>query len=283
MLQGKTYDQAKTAYLEAEKIKPSEQYPKDKIIEINDILASITKQKALDDQYKAALTKADQLLASKTYDQARLEYQNAGSIKPDENYPKEKIIEIDKIIADIAAINTLNENYKTAISKADQLFAAKSYDLSKSEYLKASELKPAEQYARTKIAEIEAALAAIAKQKALEEEYTATIVNADKLSVGKTYELAKAEYQKAVTLKPTEQYPKTKLAEIDKALADVARLKVIDEQYAAAIAGADKFLQGKTYDQAKTAYLEAEKIKPSEQYPKAVSYTHLTLPTNREV
>ena len=189
-------------------------------------------------------------------------------MKPAETYPALKIAEIDKILADIAAAKTLDENYKSAISKADQLLTAKTYDLAKAEYTKASELKPAEQYPKTKISEIDASLAAIAKQKALDEEYTATIVSADKLLADKSYEQAKTEYLKAGALKATEQYPKTKLAEIEKALTDIARLKAIDDQYAAAIAGADKLMQAKTYDQAKTAYLDAGKIKPSEQYPK---------------
>ncbi|MCX6305613.1 MAG: hypothetical protein NT040_11645 [Bacteroidetes bacterium] len=264
----KSFAPAKAEYLNAASIKPQESYPKDKISEIDAALAAIAAAKALDDKYTGIITNADKLLASKSYDQARLDYQGAGNVKPAENYPKEKIAEIDKILAEIAAAKTLDENYKASIAKADLLLAAKTYEPAKTEYLKAAGLKPDEQYPKTKIAEAEAALAAIAKQKALEDEYAATIASADKLLLEKSYEPAKADYQKAGLLKPADQYPKTKIAEIDRALADVARLKAIDEQYAAAIAGADKLFSDKSYDQAKTAYLEAGKIKPAEQYPK---------------
>jgi len=268
LLTQKSYTPARNEYVNASSLKPQEGYPKEKISEIDKILSDLASAKALDDKYAGIIANADKLLVAKTYEQARVEYQNAANTKPAENYPKDKIAEIDKILADLVALKTLDENYKTSIAKADQLLAAKTFDPAKSEYLKASGLKPAEQYPKTKIAEIDAALAAIARQKALEEEYSETIAGADKLIAEKSYEQAKSEYQKAAGLKPAEQYPKTKLAEIEKALADVARLKAIDEQFAAAVAGADKLMQAKTYDQAKIAYLEAGKIKPDAQYPK---------------
>ncbi len=264
----KSYAPAKAEYLNATAIKPAESYPKEKIKEIDDILAALAAAKALDDTYNGMIAAADKLLAAKTYEQAKLEYQNAGSIKPAENYPKDKIAEIEKILADLAALKSLDENYKATIARADQLLATKTWENAKAEYGKAVELKPAEQYPKTKIGEIDAALAAIAKQKALDEEYAATIANADKLLSERSYDQAKTEYGKAGALKPGEQYPKTKLGEIDKALADVARMKAIDDQYATAISNADKLLASKTYDQAKTAYTDAGKIKPAEQYPK---------------
>ncbi len=268
LLAQKSYPEARAGYVNASSLKPAEGYPKDKIVEIDAILDGIAAAKALNDQYAGIIANADKLLSAKTYDQARTEYQNASGVKPAETYPTLKIAEIDKILADIAAAKTMDENYKAAILKADQLLAAKTYDAAKAGYTKAAELKPDEQYPKTKIAEIDAALAAIAKQKALEDDYAATIINADKLLAEKSYDQAKSEYQKAGVLKPAEQYPKTKLAEIEKSLADVARLRALEDQYAAAIAGADKLFNDKTYEEAKAAYLEAGKIKPSEQYPK---------------
>lgn len=266
---GKSYDLSKEQYQSALVIKPAEQYPKDKIEEIGKVLAELAGIRDRDEKYAAAVANADKLLLQKSYEPARTEYLNASSIKPQERYPKDKIAEINTALADIAAaIKALDDNYTAAVARGDQLLSAKSYEPAKAEFVKASELKPAEQYPKGKIAEIETALAAIAKQKAIDDEYAATIVNADKLLAEKAYEPAKTEYQKAGALKAAEQYPKTKLAEIERALADAARLKAIEDQYTTAIAGADKLFQDKNYDQAKTAYQEAGKIKPAEQYPK---------------
>jgi tetratricopeptide (TPR) repeat protein len=267
LLSQKSFNPAKAAYLNALSVKPQESYPKEKIAEIEAALVALATAKELDDKYNGIIANADKLLTSKTYDQAKAEYQNAGKLKPSETYPSQKIAEIDKILSEIAAAKTLDENYLAAVTSADKHLLEKNYDLAKSEYSKASTIKPAEKYPITKIAEIDAALNLIAKQKALEEEYAAIIAGADKLLSDKVYEQAKIEYQKAVALKADDPYPKGKLAEIEKALSDIARLRAVDEQYAAAIAGADKLLQEKSYEQAKTSFIEAGKIKPAEKYP----------------
>ena len=268
LLLQKSYAPARTEYTNASSIKPDESYPKEKMAAIDKILSDLAEAKALEDKYTGIIVAADKLLAAKTYDQARAEYQKAVEVKPEAAYPKEKMAAIDKILSDLAALKSLDENYKAGIAKADQYLSEKSYDLARSEYAKASGLKPAEQYPKTKITEIDGILAAIAKQKALDDEYAADISNGDKLLADKSYDLAMVEYKKATALKTSEQYPKTKLAEIEKVMTETARLKAIDDQYNAAITAADKLLQDKAYDQAKSSYLDAGKIKPSEQYPK---------------
>ncbi len=268
LLTDKSYAAAKTQYQSASALKPAEEYPKGRIKEIDAAMADLAKQKALDDQYAASIAKADKLLAAKTYDQAKAEYGTAGTLKPMETYPKEKIAEIDKMLGEIAAQKALDEQYKTVIAGADKLLAEKSWDPAKIEYNKAIGLKPAEQYPKDKLAEIDKALALIAEQKSKEEQYQTAIGSGDKLLAAKSYDPAKAEYQKALAVKPAEAYPKTKIAEIDKALADIAKQKALDDEYAATIADADKQLLAKTYETAKAGYTKASGLKPTEQYPK---------------
>jgi tetratricopeptide (TPR) repeat protein len=262
-------DEAKVKYQEAIAMKPAEQYPKTRITEIDAALAAAARQKALDDQYAAEIVKADQLLLEKSYDLAKSSYAAAGTLKPGEAYPKEKILEIDKTVASIiAAKKAIEDQYKGMITKADQLMTAKSYEQARTEYIAAGTLKPGEQYPKDKVIAIDGILEELARKKALDDEYAALIISADKLFGEKSFELARTDYQKASQLKPSEGYPKTRMTETEKALADVARRKAIDDQYAAALAEADRLFGEKTYDQAKTAYLDAGKIKPSEQYPK---------------
>jgi tetratricopeptide (TPR) repeat protein len=264
----KTWEQAKTDYTVATVIKPNESYPKDKIVEIDKIVADLAKQKAIDDQYAGIIANADKLLSAKTYAVARTEYGKATDLKPSEEYPKTKIAEIDKILGDIAAAKLREEQYKALIDKADKLLADKSYEPAKTEYQNAIALKPTEAYPKGKIEEIDKVLAGIAKKKALDDQYASTITDADKLLADKSYEPAKAGYQKASQLKPEEKYPKDRIAEIDLALANLAKQKALDDQYNAVIAKADKLLQEKSYEQAKTEYTNAGNLKPAEQYPK---------------
>ena len=264
----KNWEQAKTDYNEASGIKPNETYPKDKIAEIIKIVADSENLKANEAKYAAILSGADKLLLAKSYDEAKTEYTRASGMKPGEAYPKDKISEIDKILADMAKKKSLDDQYASLITAADKFLGDKSYETAKTQYQSASVLKPEETYPKGKITEINQVLETLAKQKALDDQYTAKITAADKLFTEKSYTDAKSQYQLASTLKPDEKYPKDRITEIDNALKDLAKQKALDEQYAAAIAKADNSFAAKTWDQAKKDYGDASAVKPNEAYPR---------------
>ena len=272
----KDYTNARAAYTDALSIKPGEAYPKNKIVEIEKLIADAAKNAALEADYKAAIAKADAAFTAKNYDAAKISYTDALKLKPAEAYPKGKLDEITKLLADAAKNAELENKYKSAIQKGDAALSAKTYESAKAAYAEASGLKPAEKYPKDKIAEIDKILADIlAKEKAdkeLDDKYKAAIANADKSFASKLYTFAKPGYEEALKLKPNEAYPKTKIAEIDKILADLAAKegaeKAQKEKYDAAIAKGDKALAGKDYAGAKSAYNEALSVKSTEQYPK---------------
>jgi hypothetical protein len=269
LLVAKSYTEAKVQFGEALKVKPDEQYPKDRIADADKALAEIAKQKSLDDQYSGVLASADALLAQKSYPEARNEFTFALTLKPAENYPKEKIAGIDGILSDIAARKkALDDSYKVSIGKADQLLAAKTYEQAKNEYLNAGVLKPDERYPKLKVVEIDSVLAGIAKKKVFDDEYTKVVAEGDKLLAAASFAAARAAYQNAAVMKPAEQYPRQKIAEAEKGIADLDRKKATEERYATAIANADKLMGEKSYELARTAFVDAGKIKPAEQYPK---------------
>jgi hypothetical protein len=285
-LKAKTYPAAKTAYNEALAIKTDEQYPKDKIAEIDALIAKEMGAKELDEKYKTAITKADAALKLKSYDDAKSGYNDALGFKPAEAYPKTKLAEIDKALADLAAKEAadkdrlakekeLNEKYASAIAKADAAFGQKDYDAAKGAYSEASTLKPSEKYPKDKITEINSILAKEMGAKELEKKYADAISKGDAALSSKDFTAAKTQYTAALALKPSEQYPKDKLAEVEKELAAIAAAKdkdaaqkALEAKYAAAIAKGDKAMTAKTYDAAKSAYNEALAVKSGEQYPK---------------
>ncbi len=286
----KDYTTAKTQYTAALALKPTEQYPKDKLGEVDKALADLADaknkdaaQKVLDAKYTAAIAKGDKALAAKTYDAAKAAFNEALGIKPDEQYPKDKIAGIDQLLADAAgkdaASKELDAKYKAAIAKGDAALKTKSYDDAKAGYNEALGVKPTEAYPKTKLAEIDKAIAdaaakdaadkdRLAKEKEIGEKYAAAIAKADAALGAKDYETAKAGYTEASGLKPAEQYPKDKLAEINATLAKEMGAKELEKKYADAIAKGDAALGTKDYAVAKTQYTAALALKPIEQYPK---------------
>jgi tetratricopeptide (TPR) repeat protein len=278
-LSAKDYITAKAAYAEAKEIKPSEAFPKAKIIEIDKLLSDIASQKsteAKDQQYKDILSKADTYFSSKNYALSKLTYNEALNLKPNDSYPKAKIMEIDKILSE--SLNASNQKeidikYNTTLGMADAAFEKKDYSLAKNSYLKASEIKPTELYPKSKLDEI-SKLLAIATNATTENEnetkYKATIAKADKSFNLKDYSTAKPQYSEALKLKPLEQYPKDRIVEIEKiekSIKDALAQKENTQYYNEIIAIADSFFSKKEYVFAKLKYQEASDYKPTEKYP----------------
>ena len=123
---------AKLNQIEQEAIKKAEEEAKNKS----------AAESAAASKYEAAIIKGDAAFVKKDYVTARAAFTDALSIKPGEEYPKNKIIEIEKLIADAAKNAALEADYKAAIAKADAAFTGKNFDLAKISYTDALKLKP---------------------------------------------------------------------------------------------------------------------------------------------
>ena len=250
------YSKAKVEYEKASAMKESEEYPKQRIVEINQVLGD---QQVLDEQYTQAITEADNLYKQKVYNEALTRYQNAAELKPAEKRPKERIVEISALLA---VTQKEVEDYANAIKEGDNLFALKDYEKAKLAFMKAGNIKTDEQYPKDKIAEIEQI---ILTQKTAMAEYNKLIAAADRMMVSKEYGKAKAKYEEAQIVLPGEQYPKDKLEEIGQIT--LALELEVQNKYNDAITEADELMAVKDYEPAIMKYREALKYKQEEPYP----------------
>ncbi len=308
-LTSKEYEAAKTDYTAALELKATEQYPKDKLKEIEAALAELARKKAEDeaaelagkereDKYKSFVDAGDGAYSGKNYEEALKNYNSALGVKAEEQYPKDKIKEINEVLAEIArqkeeaanaelATKELDAKYTALLAVADKSFNSKSYDEAVRNYEAALEVKSEEEYPKTKIKEIEQILANIAKTKeedALSAEadrkkreyFDAVVAQADAELLSKNYSEAQNKYKEALGILSAEQYPKDKLKEIETILAkiqaekDNANLaeKELNDKYNKLIVEADNGLLSKNYSLAQTKYNAALGVKPTEQYPK---------------
>ena len=252
----KKYQEAKTAFEQAGKLKPEEVYPKNKIKEIEDLIA---KNEAAEKQYQDKIAKADKALSDEDYTTAKNSYAEAKKLKPTETYPQEKLTEIEGILAKLAKAE---ESYKAAIAKGDAAIGAEDFEGAKVAFNEALSIKADEQYPKDKLAEIETI---VLKNQKSEEEYKSAVQNGDDALSDKNYEKAKEFYNAASGIKPQEAYPKDKLAEIEKTLAAVAEK---EKAYNEAIAEGDQAMTSEELEKAKVSYTKASSLKPDVEYPK---------------
>lgn len=251
----KQYDVAKQHFQQAISVLPNETYPKEKIKEIDQILAENNKRK----QYEDLISLADKDFNINKYEEAKANYQKASVIYPNEQYPKEQINKIVQLIQDIAL---KRKQYDDAIAEADNAFNSKIYDKAKNYYQTASQIFPDEKYPKDRLLEINTLLSQMENaQKA----YSEAIAKADALFEKSNYQEARTYYTNASAIKPAEQYPKDKIAQIDKFLGDMQQK---ENDYKKAIEEGDKYLSQKSYNNAKTFYTNALAIFPDRSYPK---------------
>jgi tetratricopeptide (TPR) repeat protein len=264
----KQYESAKSNYQQATSIKPVEAYPKQKIAEIDGILAQLAQQRSkdLEANYQKAIAQADAAFNKKDYNPAKDAYKQALTFKPNEAYPTQKITEIDRLLADIAA---KKHAYDLAISRADNSFNESKWEAAKIDYQEALNLFPTEPYPQTRLNEIENRLLAqknaAEQQKAREKAYNQAISKGDSLFKLTKYPESKNSFNQALAIKNNEVYPKNKIAEIDNLM---AQQKLLDEKYAGFISTGDQLFLTSNYNEARENYVNASQLKQNETYPK---------------
>lgn len=268
------YTEAREQYREANYLFPKEQYPLDQITMINEILG-------IRDKYVKSVTRADQLLFEKDYEAALLEFRNAAAINPKEDYPLEKIKEIEAVMAaevkkqqelearQIAAENAAAEKAAAELAAAEAAKKAAEEEAARLAAEKAAAEKAAAELAAAEAAKkaAEEEAARIAAEKALDQQYGDVISGGDKALAAKEYQKALENYQQAASLKPQEEYPKGKIAEINNTLAEIAKQEEINKKYNELIASAGSYFDKGQFEEARAAYQQAGALKPSEEVP----------------
>ena len=150
LLAEEKYLLSKIAYEKALTIKPDKAYPAVKVKEIVRILAKIDFDR--NQKYNKAITAADKLYNSSDLIQALVQYKIALDIKTEENYPKNKIAEINTLIEE--ELKQIKEKYDLTIANADKLYAIKIYDKAIDSYREASNILQTETYPKEMISKI---------------------------------------------------------------------------------------------------------------------------------
>lgn len=252
LFRSEKYDEARVKYQEAAHIVPAEGYPAQKIKEIEGKEEELRKKQVA---YDDAVYRAAKYEKYRRFDEAIVEYEKALAIFPDRQEPRDAIAELQAKKEDFE--KAVNE-YDEVIANADRLFNLKYYENARSEYEKAAQARPDEEYPMVKMGEID-------KLLSKKNEYNTLVESADELYMNKSLQEAKVQYQAALKVYPSESYPKDMIGKINSTLQEQVGK---DELYAQAVKQADDFLSAKDYTNALTEYENAANLKPAESYPK---------------
>ena len=267
-------DEAESKYRQALVVKSTATYPGQQINAISSRRGEL-KQQAVRQRYDALISEAETAFVAKNYELAKSKYTAAQAVIPEETLPGRRINEIAQLQIKLAA-DALQLKYNQAIQQADNAFDQQQFVQAKTLYSEALKIKSDEAYPQEKINVIEGILIKQQQEKLLaaelEKKYNQTIQLADNYLNEKNYILAKSSYSEALSLKPGESYPQTKLSEISEIEAEIKRQeaerKRIETSYASAIRQADQLFRDEQYTSARGKYEEALSLKSQEIHPK---------------
>ncbi len=245
-------DGARAEFEKALALFPDRQLPKDKIAEIDKLLAAQESAKAYQDKIK----QADDLFDGAKYEEARKMYEQAAALDAKKTYPAERIAEIDKKLADMAANKEREAKYEAAINSANTLFNQAKWEEAKEKYREAMTYDATKTYPSERIAEIEKLMAnqqADAEKKAA---YEAAVKEADHLFNEAKWEEAAAKYREALSFDSEQKHPKDRLTEIDGLVAKKAEQDAKAAQIADLLSQGNQLYQSKELENAKGKFQE---------------------------
>ncbi len=288
------WTEARKSYNDAIKIK-NDKVPKEKLYEIDQLEANADKNR----EYKKILADADAKFNSKDYGVSIERYKAAAELFPNIAYPKDQIKKaqaaMDSALKGEAERQRIEKEYNEMMAIAGKNLADKKYQDALMNYKRAGDIKPDENEPKKKIQEINDILDELAKkdkdaQAQLEneklkkqKEYDGYVQAGDSRFGKRELEDAKEQYNNALGVFPDEQYPKSKIQEIDKLIADLAAEKATTEnkqkeeenerlrirkEFDDHIAKADGFFSAREFEKSREEYVLALGVLPDEKYPK---------------
>ncbi len=238
---------------------------------IDKITGTATVNSAANDaKYNAAISDANGLYGQKKYEEAMFKYEEALSYKQNDKYATDQIDLMDQLNQKAKTEQLVdqqeNQEYYDLIKAADVLRDQKKYQLAIEKYNEAT-AKRAEQYPKDQAAALQKIVDEEKKKAELDSKYKEAIQQADMFYNQKSWKAAKEKYLIAKDLKPAEQHPIIRLADIEKKMVAATAEKEKKQKYDEAVAVADNlFTEGKFAD-AKAKYAEALQFESAATYP----------------
>ena len=264
----KKYTEARQQYNMALKINPDDEYPKQKLGEIDKQEKLMAMAAQQDSAYNAVIAEADKLYTAGHYDLAIKKYTEAQAVKSMDSYPQQQIEQIQQFLVNAEKQRALDEKFGQAILLAGRLLKEDKLEESKKAYENALEMKPGDPLAQREIARIDSIVDARIKQQEMEKQYKALIAQADSLVELKEYDRAIAIYTQALDVNPKGQEADKKRLDARTLKASYERALALEAEYKKLIAEADKLYKEDNYELAKVEYEKALALKAGEEYPK---------------
>ena len=265
-LAASNFEVAKKKYEEAQLLDAASQVPKQKLIELGKKEAAANAEKDKNQKYQEAFNAGMAALGSKDYTAAKEKFLLATTTDNTKKEAKDKLAEVEKILADNAQAAAQKDKYDAAVKAGNDFLGQNKLAEAKKKFEEASALDPAQAFPKEKIQEIEGLIAKADKEKQINQ----LLADGSAALSKKDLNGAKGKFQQVLALDPSNNTASEKMTEILKLendqLGEAQKQAAFDKLKGEGMA----FQNQNKYTEAKQKYLEAKAIKSDEEVEKAI-------------
>lgn len=258
---------ARDIYQEASKLIPSEQYPKDQLVRIQEKLDAQKEQREQKQKYDDAIAKANEFYDAEEYEQAIAKYEEAISYESAATYPKERIDMAKAALEELKAAAEEEEQFNNLVKEADELVVAGDYEQAIAKYDEALTIKTdGETETKKQKAQdlLDESIADQEKQKQIEE----LLVSAAEKMSASSFEEALTDYTAVLSLDQNNVKAIEGKAAVEKAITQQKALAEKKEQFDQLVDEGDQAFSADDWETAKLKYEAAMDIFEEDQHVK---------------
>ncbi len=259
------YSSAVTNYKAAVDIKADDAAVNAKLKDAEAKLKTKLDAEKLDGDYNAALDAGDGFIRTEEYENALAKYQEASKLKPVEKYPKDKIAEVNALIAANASKAAKQKEFDDLVIKGDGHVSKTEFPLAITAYQNALKIFADKKDVQQKLAEAQASLKKQEEDAAKGAAYQTLIADADAKFTAGDFAPAKAKYTEAQKLKPEETYPGERIALCDAQIAQLALAEKNKAAFDAFMAKGETSLGKMAYSDAVSNFESAVELIPNDK------------------
>lgn len=271
------YAPAVDNYTAALNLYPDEEEAQRKLKEAQDLLALQNKDAELEAKYQAALKDGNASMSSKDYEMSMTKFLEAKSLKPEEREPKNKIRELEGLIA--AAGD--RQKFDEFMAAGDNYMISEDYQSAVDNFKSARDIISDDKEMKKKLSEaqekLDALLSAAEAEEAKQKRYDEIIAKADVSFSAADYDLCINQYNQALEIFASEEYPVEQIDLARKRIEELEKEKLknaeanadneLDAEYQGFIDEGNDLFKSEKLLAAKEAYEGALGVKPNEKYP----------------
>lgn len=259
------YDDAEKLYKEAMVLKPDEEWPKERLQEIDEQRAGGN------EEYNKLVARADRHYREEELEEALNYYGQAAEADQSKDYPLDMIEKIETEIEDAILKAENEELYEELIQTADQALDEGNLNTALVDYQEAASIFPERPYPTSQARKVSLMIAQREGRLEEEKQYLALMEEGNKLMNREAWDAARKRFEQAGKLKPNEKQPRRKLDEIAQILEELRQsdeYRIREQTYRRMIARADSLFALREYGPARMSYANAMSIMPTRVYPR---------------